>query len=120
MFFDSEGVPVLNMSDDEFVKGGSEITVTLKVAGEAQEAQPVLEYNFDEDCNGQTAKDSVGDNDATLEGGAVYAQDPDYGQVLYLDGDSSDGWAAMTVIWPSPRASSMAWTASPSPWTSRK
>ena len=32
------------------------------------------------------------DNDATLEGGAVYAQDPDYGQVLYLDGDSSDGW----------------------------
>ena len=92
VFFDSEGVPVLNMSDDEFVKGGSEITVTLKVAGEAQEAQPVLEYNFDEDCNGETAKDSVGDNDANLEGGAVYAQDPDYGQVLYLDGDSSDGW----------------------------
>ena len=90
VFFDSEGVPVLNMSDEEFVKGGTSVEVTLKVEGEAQEAEPVLEYNFDETLQADTAADSAGSNDATLVGGQ-YVDDPDYGQVLYLDGDTSVG-----------------------------
>lgn len=91
VLFDSEGVPVLNLSDEEFAAGGSEITVTVKISGEAQEAKPVLEYNFDEEFTQGTAKDSAGENDAVLSDGAVYVQDDAYGQVLYLDGDSGDG-----------------------------
>ena len=90
VFFDSEGVPILNMSDEEFVKGGTSVEVTLKVAGEAQAAKPVLEYNFDETLQAGIAEDRVGSNDATLVGGQ-YVDDPDYGQVLYLDGDTSVG-----------------------------
>ena len=90
VLFDSEGAPVLNLSDEEFAMGGSEITVKVKVSGEYTEAQPVLEYDFDEDFTQGTAKDSAGENDAVLSDGAVYAQDDSYGQVLYLDGDSAD------------------------------
>ena len=90
VLFDSEGAPVLNLSDEEFAMGGSEITVKVKVSGEYTEAQPVLEYGFDEDFTQGTAKDSAGENDAVLSDGAVYAQDDSYGQVLYLDGDSAD------------------------------
>ena len=90
VFFDSEGVPVLNMSDEEFVKGGTSVEVTLKVEGEAQAAKPVLEYNFDETLQAGIAEDSAGSNNAKLVGGQ-YVDDPDYGQVLYLDGDTSVG-----------------------------
>ena len=89
--FDSEGAPVLNLSDEEFAMGGSEITVKVKVSGEYTQAEPVLEYNFDEDLTQGTAADSAGDNDADLTDGAAYVQDDSYGQVLYLDGDSRDG-----------------------------
>ena len=91
VLFDSEGAPVLNLSDEEFAMGGSEITVKVKVSGEYTEAQPVLEYDFDEDFTQGTAKDSAGENDAYLTDGAAYVQDDSYGQVLYLDGDSRDG-----------------------------
>ena len=90
VFFDSEGVPILNMSDEEFVKGGTSVEVTLKVEGEAQAATPVLEYNFDETLQAGTAKDSAGSYDATLVGGQ-YVDDPAYGQVLYLDGGTAVG-----------------------------
>ena len=91
VLFDSEGAPVLNLSDEEFAMGGSEITVKVKVSGEYTQAEPVLEYNFDEDLTQGTAADSAGDNDADLTDGAAYVQDDSYGQVLYLDGDSRDG-----------------------------
>lgn len=88
VLFDSENMPVLNLSDEEFAKGGSEITVKVKVEGEYEEAKPVLEYNFDEELTDGKAADSIGDNDATLHGQPAYVQDESYGQVLYLDGDS--------------------------------
>lgn len=88
VLFDSENMPVLNLSDEEFAKGGSEITVKVKVEGEYEEAKPVLEYNFDEELTDRKAADSIGDNDATLHGEPAYVQDESYGQVLYLDGDS--------------------------------
>ena len=91
VLFDSEGAPVLNLSDEEFAMGGSEITVKVKVSGEYTQAEPVLEYNFDENLTQGTAADSAGDNDADLTDGAAYVQDDSYGQVLYLDGDSRDG-----------------------------
>ncbi len=91
VLFDSEGAPVLNLSDEEFAMGGSEITVKVKVSGEYTQAEPVLEYNFDEDLTQGTAADSAGENDAYLTDGAAYVQDDSYGQVLYLDGDSRDG-----------------------------
>lgn len=91
VFFDSEGAPILNLSDEEFAKGGSEIKVTVKVKGEAQEATPVLEYNFDEKYEDGVAKDSAGENDAKLTEGASYVKDDEYGQVLYLDGNENEG-----------------------------
>ena len=91
VLFDSEGAPVLNLSDEEFAMGGSEITVKVKVSGEYTQAEPVLEYNFDENLKQGTAADSAGENDAYLTDGAAYVQDDSYGQVLYLDGDSRDG-----------------------------
>ncbi len=91
VLFDSEGAPVLNLSDEEFAMGGSEITVKVKVSGEYTQAEPVLEYNFDENLTQGTAADSAGDNDADLTDDAAYVQDDSYGQVLYLDGDSGDG-----------------------------
>ena len=91
VLFDSEGVPVLNLSDEEFAMGGSEFTITVKVAGEYEGSTPSLEYNFDEELTNNTAEDSVGNNDATLHGQPTYVQDDSYGQVLYLDGDSEDG-----------------------------
>ena len=90
VLFDSEDMPVLNLSDEEFAMGGSEITVKVKVEGEYEEAKPVLEYNFDEELTDGKAKDSAGGNDATLHGEPAYVQDESYGQVLYLDGDSGD------------------------------
>ena len=90
VLFDSEDMPVLNLSDEEFAKGGSEITVKVKVEGEYEEAKPVLEYNFDEELTDGKAMDSAGGNDATLHGEPAYVQDESYGQVLYLDGDSGD------------------------------
>ena len=91
VFFDSEGAPILNLSDEEFAMGGSQFNVTVKVAGEYQKAEPELEYNFDEELTEGIAKDSVGDNDAVLHGQPTYVQDDSYGQVLYLDGDDGDG-----------------------------
>ena len=94
VLFDSEDMPVLNLSDEEFAMGGSEITVKVKVEGEYEEAKPVLEYNFDEELTDGKAKDSIstdGTNDAVLHGLPTYVQDADYGQVLYLDGDDDDG-----------------------------
>ena len=90
VLFDSEGMPVLNLSDEEFAMDGSEITVKVKVSGEYTQAEPVLEYNFDEDFTQGIANDSAGENDAVLSDGATYVQDDAYGQVLYLDGDSGD------------------------------
>ena len=90
VLFDSEKMPVLNLSDEEFAMGGSEITVKVKVEGEYEEAKPVLEYNFDEELTDGKAMDSAGGNDATLHGEPAYVQDESYGQVLYLDGDSGD------------------------------
>lgn len=91
VFFDSEGAPILNLSDEEFAMGGSEFNVTVKVEGEYQDVEPVLEYNFDEELTDGKAKDSIGTNDAVLHGLPTYVQDADYGQVLYLDGDDGDG-----------------------------
>ena len=91
VLFDSEGMPVLNLSDEEFAMGGSEITVKVKVSGEYTQAEPVLEYNFDEELKDGKAEDSIGDNDATIHGEPAYVQDDSYGQVLYLDGDNDDG-----------------------------
>ena len=91
VLFDSEGMPVLNLSDEEFAMGGSEITVKVKVSGEYTQAEPVLEYNFDEELKDGKAEDSIGDKDATIHGEPAYVQDDSYGQVLYLDGDNDDG-----------------------------
>ncbi len=91
VFFDSEGDPILNLSDEEFIQGGSQFNVTVKVAGEYTGSTPSLEYNFDEELDGNVAKDSVGNNNATLKGQPTYVQDDSYGQVLYLDGDDGDG-----------------------------
>ena len=36
-------------------------------------------------------KDSAGNQDGTVTEGASYVWDKEYGQVLYLDGDKTDG-----------------------------
>ena len=91
VFFDSEGAPVLNLSDKEFAgENGSEFSIQLIVEGESIEGTPILEYDFDEDFTG-TVSDRRGDNDAKLSEGASYVQDEEYGQVLYLDGGTAFG-----------------------------
>ena len=92
VFFDSEGMPVLNLSDEDFAgANGSEFSIQLTVDGDPVESQPILAYDFNEDFQPGTAGDSMGENHAKLSEGASYVQDAEYGQVLYLDGDKSVG-----------------------------
>ncbi|MBR1623455.1 MAG: family 43 glycosylhydrolase, partial [Pseudobutyrivibrio sp.] len=92
VFFDEQGLPVFNMSDDDFIAGGDTFKVTLKVDGESQKSEPFIEYDFDESFTSGVAADSSGNgNDATLVNGAKYVKDDNYGQVLYLDGATSFG-----------------------------
>ena len=111
VLFDSEGMPVLNLSDEEFAMGGSEITVKVKVSGEYTQAEPVLEYNFDEDFTQGIANDSAGENDAVLSDGATYVQMTLTGQVLYLDGDSGDSMGGHDSYLSFRKVSSTEWTA---------
>lgn len=92
VFFDEDGLPIFNMSDDDFISGGSTFTVTLNVDGESVVSTPFIEYDFDETLTKGVAVDSSGNgNDATLVNGATYVNDDNYGQVLYLDGSTSFG-----------------------------
>lgn len=91
VFFDEDGLPIFNMSDEEFIEGGDTFEVTVKVEGESVASTPVLEYKFDETLTDGVAVDSVGENNAKLVNGASYVQDDTMGQVLYLDGASSFG-----------------------------
>ncbi len=92
VFFDEDGLPIFNMSDEEFISGGDTFTVTINVTGESIETTPVLEYDFDETYTAGVATDSSGNGlDATLVNGATYVDDENYGQVLYLDGSTDFG-----------------------------
>lgn len=89
VFYDKDGMPILNMSEKEFAKEGkTSIKVTVK--GDMADTTPSLEYKFDEEYNAEmgvadTGKDK--DKNASLSEGASYVWDKEYGQVLYLDGD---------------------------------
>ena len=89
VFYDKDGMPILNMSEEEFAKEGkTSIKVTVK--GEAADTTPSLEYKFDEEYNAETGVADTGkdkDKNASLSEGASYVWDKEYGQVLYLDGD---------------------------------
>lgn len=100
VFFDEDGMPILNLSDEEFLGGSSAVSVQVTVSGEDVSDQPILEYNFDEDFAAGTASDSIGENDAELSDGASYVQDEEYGQVLYLDGDTSVGGSNSFLAFP--------------------
>ncbi len=92
VFFDSEGMPVLNQSDEEFAGAeGSVFSVQLTIEGEAASSDPILEYRFDEHAQAGTVLDSVSGNNAEISKGASYVQDKQYGQVLYLDGGTAVG-----------------------------
>ena len=89
VFYDKDGMPILNMSEKEFVKEGkTSIKVTVK--GDMADTTPSLEYKFDEEYNAETGVADTGkdkDKNASLSEGASYVWDKEYGQVLYLDGD---------------------------------
>ena len=92
VFFDVDGLPVFNMSSDDFISGGDTFNVNLIVDGESISNGPILEYNFDETFTSGVVADSSGNgNDGTLVNGATYVDDDNYGQVLYLDGSTSFG-----------------------------
>lgn len=91
VFFDSQGVPILNLSDTEFAgQEGSFYDITVTVERDNYTTDPILEYTFDEELSGTTVKDTASGNYApyngTLYGKPSYVEDPEYGQVLYLDG----------------------------------
>ena len=82
--------------------GGTGVTglgASVSRAAES-EIQPILEYNFDETFETGKAKDSAGSNDAVLSDGAVYVEDADYGQVLYLDGGTDLGGSNSFLAFP--------------------
>ena len=83
--FDKAGTQnvVISYTENNVTK---EVSVSVNVTEEVKITDPILEYNFNEKLSGTTVKDSAGSNDAKINGKAVYEQDPDYGQVLYLDG----------------------------------
>lgn len=89
VFYDKDGMPILNMSEKEFAKEGkTSIKVTVK--GDMADTTPSLEYKFDEEYNAETGVADTGkdkDKNASLSKGASYVWDKEYGQVLYLDGD---------------------------------
>lgn len=89
VFYDKDGMPILNMSEKEFAKEGkTSIKVTVK--GDMADTTPSLEYKFDEEYNAETGVADTGkdkDKNASLSEGASYVWDKEYGQVLYLDGD---------------------------------
>lgn len=89
VFYDKDGMPILNMSEKEFAKEGkTSIKVTVK--GDMAVTTPSLEYKFDEEYNAETGVADTGkdkDKNASLSEGASYVWDKEYGQVLYLDGD---------------------------------
>lgn len=89
VFYDKDGMPILNMSEKEFAKEGkTSIKVTVK--GDMADTTPSLEYKFDEEYNAETGVSDTGkdkDKNASLSEGASYVWDKEYGQVLYLDGD---------------------------------
>lgn len=91
VFFGEDGAPILNLSDKEFAVD-SQVSVKITVKGDGSDSDaPVLEYDFDEEYQAGTAKDSAGSNNAALSSGAEYVQDEEYGQVLYLDGAKAEG-----------------------------
>ena len=89
VFYDKDGMQILNMSEKEFAKEGkTSIKVTVK--GDMADTTPSLEYKFDEEYNAETGVADTGkdkDKNASLSEGASYVWDKEYGQVLYLDGD---------------------------------
>lgn len=91
VLFDEDGLPIFNLSKEDFIKGGDKFKVNVVVEGEEIKATPVLEYNFNEKLeNGKVVDASGNGNDGKLFKGS-YVKDDDYGQVLYLSGDDSVG-----------------------------
>lgn len=107
VFFDEDGIPILNMSDTDFAgEDGSTYEIQVTIKSDNATEGPVLVYDFNEDFEEGVVKnsavvkekdandqvvESIDDSlNATLHGGA-YVQDAKYGQVLYLDGDQSYG-----------------------------
>lgn len=92
VFFDADGMPILNLSEREFSKEDTQVTIQVTVEGESASDTPTLVYDFDEAYEAGTVKDSANENHGTLtEEGASYVWDEEYGQVLYLDGSTSIG-----------------------------
>lgn len=91
VFFDRDGLPIFNMTDEEFLKEGAKFQVKVTVEGEQIKAEPVLEYNFNEEIKKNVVKDASGNgNDGKAVKGQI-VEDKDYGKVLYLDGSSNVG-----------------------------
>lgn len=91
VFFDKDGLPIFNISSEGYAKDGEKFNVNVVVDGEKVKAEPILEYNFNEKLSKGVVVDASGNgNDGKVVKGQ-YVQDDKYGQVLYLDGDTSVG-----------------------------
>lgn len=91
VFYGKDGMPILNMSDEEFAKE-AKTSIKVTIEGNAADTTPSLEYKFDEKYSADKGVENTGkdkDKNAVLSEGASYEWDEEYGQVLYLDGDKS-------------------------------
>lgn len=100
VFYDVDGVPILNLSDEDFAKDGSEFEVTLKINGNDYETEaPILAYDFNkENVSGNKIKNIApvveSTKDLSLDGimhakkNNFIVKDKKYGDVLYTDGDT--------------------------------
>ena len=72
VFYDKDGMPILNLSDTEFTKE-EKTSIKVTVEGESADTTPALEYRFDEKYNAETGVEDTGKEgtqNATLSEGA--------------------------------------------------
>ena len=91
VLFDEDGLPIFNLSSEDFIKGGDTFKVNVVVEGEEIKAEPILEYNFNETLSKGVVKDVSGNGNDGYAFKGEYVSDDDYGKVLYLSGDDSVG-----------------------------
>ena len=91
VLFDEDGLPIFNLSDEDFINGGDTFKVNVVVEGEEIKAEPILEYNFNDALNKGVVKDASGNGNDGKAYKGEYVSDDDYGKVLYLSGDDSVG-----------------------------
>ena len=58
VLFDEDGLPIFNLSSEDFIKDGEKFKVNVVVEGEEIKAEPVLQYDFNDGLTKNAIKDA--------------------------------------------------------------